>query len=375
VWLDAGDLREARNAAHVVVVGTNQMLIVGSDWSCGASTNGSDSVEIGDPVTGVWEKTTSLPNLRDAPAVVALPDGRALMTGGAAGEDVGWSAYSSTYVFDATTRLWSRSGLLNTARTATAAAVLLDGRVLVAGGMYLDRTSSEPGRILGTSELWDSSSETWARTGGLANTRAGASAVTLADGRVLIVGGVASLESAPIQQASAEVYDPTTGQWSSAGTLATARSDFALVALPDGGALIAGGITASAPLSAVERFDPVSNTWSPAEGLPVPVARAAGTRLADGRVLLAGGNSFSQTQIMDNAGTFGAGLTADALLFDPEAGMWTATAPMPRPRAGASAVLLPDGSVVFAGGYADEGFGTPSCPLADPQVVRYVPGS
>jgi hypothetical protein len=125
----------------------------------------------------------------------------------------------------------------------------------------------------------------------------------------------------------------------------------------------------------VERFDPVSNTWSAADDLPYPVARAAGIRLPDGRVLLAGGIFHSPEQIEANAGTFGAGLTADAVLFDPEAGRWTATTPMPSPRAGASAVLLPDGSMVFAGGYADEGFGTPSCPHAEPQVVRYVPGS
>jgi len=383
VWLDAGELREARNATHAVVLGTGEVLIVGSDWetswlsSCGASTDGSDSVEIGDPQTGVWEKTTSLPSLRDDPAVVALPDGRALLTGGAAGESIGWSAYSSTYIFDPTTRLWSRFGLLNTARTATAAALLLDGRVLVAGGMFLDRTSPDPPRPLDTSELWDPGSGTWARTGGLADTRIGASVMTLADGRVLVVGGVASHEGAPIQQASAEVYDPKSGRWSSAGTLATARSDFALVALPDGGAIVAGGreMTASAPLATVERFDPTSNTWAPGQDLPVPVARATGIRLANGSVLLAGGNVYSPDQMDANAGTFGAGLTADASLFDPEAGGWTPTAPMPSPRAGAAAVLLPDGSIVFAGGYADEGIGTPSCPHADPQVERYVPGS
>jgi len=377
VWLDAGELREARNDTNVVVVGTGQVLVVGSDWSCGASTNGSDSVEIGDPETGVWEKTASLSSPRDAPTVVALPDGRALLTGGAAGEDIGWSAFSSTYIFDPTTRSWSRSGLLNTARTATAAALLLDGRVLVAGGMFLDRTSPDPPRPLDSSELWDSGSGTWTRTGGLSRTRIGASAVTLADGRVLVVGGVAGQENAPIQEASAEVYDPKSGRWSSAGSLFLARGDFAIVALPDGGAIVAGGrdMTAYAPLATVERFDPASNTWAPAQGLPVAVARATGIGLADGRVLLAGGNTYSLDQIDDNGGTFGAGLTAGAWLFDPEGGRWTATASMPSPRAGSSPVLLPDGSVTFAGGYADEGVGTPPCPHADPHVVRYVPGS
>jgi N-acetylneuraminic acid mutarotase len=384
VWLHAGDLIEPRNATNAVVVGTGQVLVVGSDYqtswlsACGASTDGSDSVEIGDPATGIWEKTTSLSSLRDDPALVALPDGRALLTGGAAGENVGWSAFSSTYIFDPTTGLWSRSGLLNTARTAVAATVLADGRVLVAGGMFMDRTSPDPPRLLDTSELWDPGSGTWSRTGGLTHARVGASAVTLADGRVLIVGGAASLEGARNEQGSAEVYDPTTGRWSPAGTLATARSGFVLVALRDGGAIIAGGFgglgtTGYARLSTTERFDPLSNTWSAADDLPFPVAGAAGTMLHDGRVLLAGGSVREPDY--DDAGAYVSGLTADAALFDPETGQWIATTPMPSPRAGASAVSLADGSVVFVGGSASEGEpSTPGCPDAHLQVVRYVAG-
>lgn len=388
MWLDAGDLNEARNATHAVLVGTGEVLVVGSDYmtswlsACGASTDGSDSVELGDPTAGVWETTTGLPSLRDAPAVVPLPDGRALITGGAAGENVDWSANSSTYVFDPTSRRWSRSGLMNTARTLTAATVLLDGRVLVAGGLYLDRKFPEQARVLDGSEVWNPRSGAWSRSGRLAKPRFGASAVTLADGRVLIVGGVASRASAPIEQASAEVYDPASGRWSAAGRLASARSGFALVALPDGGALVAGGFgrvgtSAVARLSKVERFDPAAATWSAADGLPAPVAGASGIRLADGRVLLAGGSVREPELIDAEAGTFVSGLTADAAVFDPEAGTWTATTQMPNPRAGASAVLLADGSAVFVAGSASEGSPaeTPGCPEADPRVVRYVPGS
>lgn len=385
-WVLAGELREPRNATNVVVVGAGKVLVVGSDYetswlsACGASTDGSDSVEVGDPEAGVWEGTTSLPSLRDAPVVVALPDGRALLTGGAAGEEIGWSAYSSTYIFDAATRLWERSGLLNTARTLTAAAVLLDGRVLVAGGMFMDRESGAPWRVLDTAEIWDPQSGVWSRTGPLAEGRLHASAVTLADGRVLIVGGPENRESNPVPLASAEVFDPASGRWASAGKLASALRGFALVALPDGGAIAVGGFgglgTGRSYLSTVERFDPESNTWSAADSLPYPVAGASGIRLADGRVLLAGGSVREPELIDADAGTYVSGLTADAVLYDPRTGTWTSTTSMPSPRAGASAVLLPDGSVVVVGGSASEGEfnSTPGCPEAHPQAVRYVPG-
>lgn len=384
VWVDAGDLVEPRNATSVVVVGNGEVLIVGSDWmtswltACGTATGGSDSVEIGDPEGGDWEKTTSLPSRREGPVLLALPDGRALLTGGMTGEDGGPTAYSSTYVFDPADRSWLQSGLLNTARTGAAAAVLADGRILVAGGLYIDRTGQSD---LDSSELWDPASGSWSSTGPLAGTRVDASAATLADGRVLVVGGVAS-NGDQAQQAAAEVYDPETGRWSSAGTLATARSGFALVALADGGAIVVGGFGGLAPravgrVSTVERFDPVSNTWSPAQDFPGPVAGATGIRLADGRVLVAGGSAREPNPIDPDAGTYISGLAPDAALFDPATGAWTVTTSMPSARAGASAVLLADGSALFAGGSASEGElnAVPGCPVAEPQVVRYLPGS
>jgi N-acetylneuraminic acid mutarotase len=379
VWLDAGNLREARNATNVVVLGSGEVMVVGSDYltswqsACGAATNGSDSVEIGDPGTRTWEKTAGLTSPRDDPAVVALADGRALMTGGARGENFEPAAFSSTYVFDPTTRVWSRSGLMNTARAGPAATLLLDGLVLVAGGLYLDGSQRQ---VLDGSELWDPRSGTWSRTGRLAEARHGASAVTLGDGRVLVVGGVDN--DSPVEQASTEVYDPKSREWASAGTLATARRGFVLVALADGGALVAGGLAADSftRLASVERFDPVSDAWSQADDLPVALAGAAGIRLLDGRVLIAGGSAHDRVVIDPDAGTFVSGLTRDAALFDPVTGAWSATEPLPNPRAGASAVLLPDGSAVLAGGSDSEGPpDTPSCPEADSRVLRYMPGS
>ena len=384
VWLDAGELVEPRSAAHVVLLGTGDVLVVGSDWmtswlaTCGTATAGSDSAEIGDPLTGTWTKTASLPSRREVPMLVALPGGRALLTGGMTGEDGGPIAYASTYLFHPASRSWSESGPLNAARAGAASAILADGRVLVVGGLFIDVASQ---RYLDSSELWDPASGQWSPTGPLAGTRLNESAVTLADGRVLVVGGVAN-NGDEIQLAAAEVFDAASGRWSSAGALATTRVGFTLVALADGGAIVVGGFGGLTPravgrLSAVERFDPVSNTWSPAQDFPGPVAGATGIRLADGRVLVAGGSAREPRPIDPEAGTYVSGLAADAALFDPATGAWTVTTPMPSARAGASAVLLADGSVVFAGGSASEGGlnEIPGCPVAEPRVVRYIPGS
>jgi hypothetical protein len=211
-------------------------------------------------------------------------------------------------------------------------------------------------------------------------TRFDASAVTLADGRVLLVGGRNTrFGLRPVPLPSTELYDPVSRRWGPAGKLATPRRGFALVALADGGAIVAGGFGGAGleavRLSSVERFDPVSNTWSPTGNLPFHIAGATGIRLADEGVLLAGGSVREPKSIDPEAGTYVSGLTAKALLFDPNEGTWRATAPMPSRRAGASAIRLADGSVVIAGGSASEGEvpGTPSCPAPHRQVLRYIP--
>jgi hypothetical protein len=294
-------------------------------------------------------------------------------------------------MFDPSAGSWSRSGLLNTARSDPAAAVLADGRALVAGGYFVDLPANPPRRMLDSSELYDHASGEWSRTGSLLVARYGASAVTLADGRVMVVGGWPSIDNGPAPLygplppplASAEVYDPETGQWSRAGELGLARTDFALVALADGGALVAGGSvwletepfgSAREPTSRTERFDPNTSAWSPTGDMAVAAADRTGIRLFDGRVLVAGGDVTVHEADVDFPAP---GLTAVAELYDPEAGIWEATTPMPRSRSGASTILLEDGSVLFAGGIQAHAFpgDTPACPVPDPLTLRYVPAS
>ena len=187
-------------------------------------------------------------------ALVALQDGRALVIGG---RNTTNESFSSAWAFDPGTEHWSKVGLMDTARAAPSVAVLPDGRVLVAGGYFAYKPNfggrSEPliglaafrpqrtveprsptpladvdvppgGRAMATAELFDPRTGTWSSTGSMRYARAGAAATTLSDGRVLVVGATTETGSLPVEVdgralGSAEIYDPATGRFTRAGDL------------------------------------------------------------------------------------------------------------------------------------------------------------
>ena len=216
---------------------------------------------------------------------------------------------------------------------AHAAATLVGDRILVAGG------SAFAGVCLptDTAELFDPATGTFAAADPLNDTRCEARAVTLNDGRALIVGGAGE------GTATAEVYDPVSGEFAPVGPLGTPRIlGFTVTLLADGRVLVAGGEGAAGTNDAAEIFDPSTNTFAPAPGsMTTPRSLHSASLLADGRVLLAGGGAGDDC---DPEAT-------SAEIFDPATGLFDATDEGPvAPLWGHAAALLADGRVLLAGG-------------------------
>jgi hypothetical protein len=128
-------------------------------------------------------------------------------------------------------------------------------------------------------------------------------AVLLRDGTILIVGG-SNEQDGFGRYESAEIFDPRTETFRRVFSMAAERYKIpdAVVALPGGGALVAGGA------SFAETFDPSDGTFSAVEGsLQSSWAFATATLLPDGSALVAGG--------YDDA----IEVTADAWLYEPAA--------------------------------------------------------
>lgn len=261
-----------------------------------------------------------------------LCDGRVLTAGGFNNN----RALASAELYDPATETWTPTGSMVTPRDGHSATLLANCQVLVAGG-------GEGTKLVNSAELYDPISGTWSATGSFSEARHGHTAVRLHNGKVLIAAGIVHGPGDSFGIASAELYDPASGRWSSTGSLKTARMGQVGVLLSDGSVLIAGGMPRGVTVedfSSAEVYDPVSETWSNTGSMAIGRRQAFTlTRLADGKVLVAGGTI-----------NWMAVATAQAEVYNPATAVWTPTSPTAATRRAHSATLLLDGRVLVAGG-------------------------
>jgi N-acetylneuraminic acid mutarotase len=248
--------------------------------------------------------------------------------------------------------IWQAEAPLAQARWGQGSATLADGRVLVVGGT----TTTTSVGALASAELFDPASDTWQILAPMHEARAYPVVVPLEDGRILVAGG--ARDKAPL--ASSEIYDPGSGSWSPGPSMTTRRSVFAGVRLADGRVLVVGGgTTASAgpATRSAEIFDPAADRWTATAPMHAARAYPTATLLPDGRVLVVGG----ATTYAENGTVLG---TAE--LFDPSHGTWSETGPLVVPVYGHAANLLPNGDVLVTGGWSSTAASAPAIATAQP---------
>ena len=274
---------------------------------------------------------------RELSQAVVLADGRVLVIGG-----VHVGALSMTVdIYDPRANAWATPAApLHTGRYYFASTLLQDGRVLVAGGITVETVDGVPtGTLLASTEIYDPAQDAWTQGPDLPSALFASKAVTLGDGRVLMVGGF----SYDGQLSSAALYDPSTNAWTPGPAMSVVRVLPDATPLGDGRILVTGGFTndeVQSSATSAELFDPRTNSWAPAGQMSTGHTLGIATRLQDGHVLVAGGASSNINP------TFLTG----ADLYDPTTNSWQPVHPMSIERLYFAGGLLADGSVVVAGG-------------------------
>ena len=290
---------------------------------------------------GAFINTGSLTTARSGHTATLLLDGRVLVAGGSPGH------LASADLYDPASGTWTPTGSLTKGRGVHTATLLPNGKVLVAGGF--DGTFS-----MSSAELYDPVSGTWTPTGNLATERENHTATLLPSGQVHIAGGITGGTDYIVGiLASAELYDLVSGTWTTTGSLATPTDwSHGDLATQRPGARRRWFQRTSGYLTSAELYDPASGTWTPTGNLATEREDHTATLLPNGQVLVAGGDAVTHL--------------ASAELYDPVSGTWTATGSLTTARDSHTATLLPDGQVLVAGGYNFPDGNLASAELYDP---------
>jgi len=293
-WTSTGSMNiTGGRGGHLAILITSgqlsgMVLVAGgyinqNDGGCGGDAQLS-SAELYDPITGTWSTTSDMTEERDFPVVAALPDGSILVIGVLNCCPYHW--FNSAESYDPSTQVWTPTSSRTTPANG-GAALLLDGKVLVAGGTR----GTQPTNVnVASVELFDPSTKTWAATASMSTARDGQTLMLLASGQILAAGGRSGSWFVCNGLVSAELYDPAAATWFPTGNTTGPRSFHRATLLPNGQVLATGGI------------DCAGNTLSTAElYTPPPVATLSTSNLTFG-LQLVGTRSAAQTATLTNTG-------------------------------------------------------------------------
>jgi N-acetylneuraminic acid mutarotase len=274
-WTQTDSLHEPRYQGASVELANGNILVAG-----GSDSLFIRSAEIFDYLTEKWTLINPMVKGRAYFKLVRLNNGNVLAVGGE-------YQTKSCEIYDTTAKKWSLTDSLNYQRSSDETVTILDdGNILVTGGYYLSVGKFGP---LSSCEIYNPATAKWTITDSLKIVRTQHTATKLLDGRVLVAGGL----SGTGELIDCEIYDPGTSKWSEAASLNTARYAHTAILLPDGKVLVSGGENYSYPtdpwLNSCELYDPIQNTWINVGSLYIPHYIHSEIILKNGLLLIAGG--------------------------------------------------------------------------------------
>lgn len=286
-----GSLKDARKSHTATKLQDGRVLVTGGKGGRGGDLN---SAEVYDPTTQLFHTTSPMSEERALHAATLLNTGKVLVVGGV---QTGGGVTATTELFDANLETFTLSGSLALGRKRHRESLLLDGTVLVSGGNFLDNGSGGGERETDTAELYHPATGLFTSVANMSSARSEHESTLLLDGTVLISGGI-------LVQVPSEVYTPSALGFSDVGDMVQTRGRHVAIRLTNpawgslvghvlaiggdvtGGAVFGGGQQA---FNSVEIYDPASGQFSTFGTMTVARQNHTATELNDGRIMIAGG--------------------------------------------------------------------------------------
>lgn len=333
---------------HQILIDPNEGPCGGTGYTIVCDVSAPDCGQGGaQPVgAGLWEPTGSMIlRGRNRQTATLLSNGKVLAAGGV----LNTTPTTTAELYDPVSGTWSLTGdeakAIHQLHTATR---LADGRVLVVGG-YIS-ASGNAAAVTDVAEIYNPATDTWMLTGSLNRRRFLHSAILLPDGRVLVAGGRTCYvppsstpeedrEDAPppaicdfsYTTDTAEIWDPTTGQWTLTGRMNGSKHTTSMAALPGGRVIVPGGF-GSAPSNSADIYDVASGQWTRGKNLIQGRQRQGAIQMPDGMVMVVSGS--------------GGGVTVEE--YEPD--NWSIKPPVSINRFNFFWAVVPDGRLLVAGG-------------------------
>ena len=249
-----GNMNVARVGHTATLLGNGKVLVAGG---------GTAKAELYNPSTGLFTPTKNMRASRMGHTATLLKNGKVLLSGGTdTGTALGdlFDPATSTFSWTATggrTELWQ------------AATLLQDGRAFLVGGELTTLISGGSTRccIFGPVSTafavgFTATNNSYFGIGDMSTSRAFHSATRLGNGQVLIAGGATiatfaypSYHTTVTPLATAELFDPTTLDFSNIGNMTTSRAWHTATMLGNGNVLVVGGVNVNGTvLSSAEQY-------------------------------------------------------------------------------------------------------------------------
>jgi hypothetical protein len=309
---------------HMTLMHNGKVLV----WPTG------EDAFVWDPVTNIKTPVPALFGDLHCAAQTTLADGRVIVLGGVIVSP--HDGITVTAIFDPNTNLWTQGTPMHYARWYPTSTTLADGRVLVTSG-------DMPGDIRADiPEIYDPVANTWTvMPNAVKDLGLYPNMFVLPNGRAFAAG----------TKTNTYLLDPNNvnATWSNGPTNAFGSSGYAesSAMYAPGKIIRSGGGDPSIANTAIVDMNVTPSSWTQISPMNFPRRRHNLVVLADGQVMAVGG-----TRDGDNLGD---GITTGAVyegeIWNPATGQWATTARMTHDRMyHSSALLLPDGRVLVAGG-------------------------
>jgi len=241
-------------------------------------------IDIYDPRTDSWRLGPELPGAETHAGVVSL--GRDfVLVGGFEGNVLDRLTTAGVWRWNATSASWSAGPDLPSPRAAVFAA-LIGNDLHAAGGLAIDGNTD-----LSEHVVWNiTGANAWTAAPQLANARNhGGGAAS--GGKFFAISGRHGWDEVSGDDPALDAFEPATNSWTGRAPMSEPRSEIgsATVTLADGRLVTVGGsITGKVPSADVLVYDPSSDRWSSLPALPIPLKGVIAARLGNQLIVTTG---------------------------------------------------------------------------------------